>query len=136
MKQSSFYFTPTFLSNDCLFVLECFSNESLDIDSCNVLYTTDSMYLDSTMIVSPLNTQFEITEVTSNIIYYFDFSLSVNHTLLVRNRITEKAVSSKPLCFGTNNNIFYFRSKAQRIGHCIPCSNHSGHHSRNSVWNR
>ncbi|XP_064406113.1 uncharacterized protein LOC135351103 isoform X2 [Halichondria panicea] len=94
VKQSSFYFTPTFLSNDCLFVCECFSNRSLDTDSCNVLYTTDSMYRDPTIIVSPLDTQFEIAEITSNTVYYFEFSVSVNGTLLVRNRLTEKAISS------------------------------------------
>ena len=96
VKQSSFYFTPTFLSNDCLFACECFSNASLDTDSCSVLYTTDSMYMDLSTIVSPLNRQFEITGITSNTVYYFEFSVSVNHTLLVRNRITEQAISSKP----------------------------------------
>ncbi len=53
------------------------------------------MYLGSSMIVSPLNTQFEITGITSDIIYYFEFSISVNGTLLVRNRLTEKTVSSE-----------------------------------------
>ena len=95
VKQSSFYFTPIFLSNDCLFTCECLSNGSLDIDSCNVLYTTDSMYRDPTMIVSPLNTQFEIAEITTDRVYYFEFSTSVNVTLLVRNRLTEKAISSE-----------------------------------------
>ncbi|XP_064406089.1 uncharacterized protein LOC135351084 isoform X2 [Halichondria panicea] len=94
VKQSSFYFTPTFLSNDCLFVCECFSNGSLDTDSCNVLYATDSMYRDPMMIVSPLNTQFEIAEITTDRVYFFEFSVSVNGTLVVRNRLTEKAISS------------------------------------------
>ncbi len=95
MRQSSAYFTPVSLSRDCLFIYECLSNGSIDTDSCNVLYTTDSMYRDSTMIVSPLDTQFEIAEITSNTIYFFEFSVSVNVTLLVRNRLTEEAISSE-----------------------------------------
>ncbi len=59
-----------------------------------MLYTTDSMYRDPTMIVSPLDAQFEIAEITSDTVYYFEFSVSVNGTLLVRNRLTEKAISS------------------------------------------
>ncbi|XP_064406435.1 uncharacterized protein LOC135351367 isoform X2 [Halichondria panicea] len=94
VKQSSFYFTPTILSRDCLFTYECFSNGSLDTDSCNVLYTTDSMYRDPMMIVSPLDTQFEIADITTERVYFFEFSVSVNGTLVVRNRLTEKAISS------------------------------------------
>ena len=95
MGQSSAYFTPVSLSRDCLFIYECLSNGSLDTDSCNVLYTTDSMYRDPMMIVSPLDTQFEIAEITTERVYFFEFSVSVNGTLVVRNRLTEKAISSE-----------------------------------------
>ncbi len=96
VKRSRFYFTPTCLSNDCSFACECFSNGSLGTESCNVLYTTDPMYMDPLTMVSPLNTNLKITGITSDTIHYFEFSVSVNDTLLVRNRITEQAKSSKP----------------------------------------
>ncbi len=127
MEQSSFYFTPSFLSNDCLFVCECFSNGNLDTNSCSVLYTTD-MDPSPIIVVSPLNTRFEITGITSNTAYYFEFSVSVNHTLLVSNRFTERAISSKHSKLMLYLKVLCFRSKAQCIGHCVPYSNHSGRH--------
>ena len=60
-----------------------------------MLYTNDSMYRDPMMIVSPLDTQFEIAEITTDIVYFFEFSVSMNGTLLVRNRLTEEAISSE-----------------------------------------
>ncbi len=47
------------------------------------------------MIVSALNTAFEIAEITSNTIYYFELSVFVNGTLLIRNRFTDESVSSE-----------------------------------------
>ena len=47
------------------------------------------------MIVSPLDTQFKITGIFSDTIYYFEFSVHVNETLLIRNRFTERLTSSK-----------------------------------------
>ncbi len=95
-QQSQFYFTPTIVSTDCVFTGKCFSNGSIGTSDCNVSYTTDSTYNNTTTtLVSPLNTLFEITGLTSDTLYYFEFTVLVNDTLLVSNRISERTMSSK-----------------------------------------
>ncbi len=96
VKQSQSYFTPTIVPTECMFTGKCFSNGSIGTSDCNVSYTTDSTYNDTTTtLVSPLNTQFEITGLTSDAVYYFEFTVSVNDTLLVSNRISERTMLGK-----------------------------------------
>ncbi len=95
MQQSRSYFTPTIISTNCGFTGECFSNGSLGTNDCNVSYTTNPTYMNmnSTEIISPLNAQFEIRELSFDTVYYFEFTVSVNETLQVSSRISERTMS-------------------------------------------
>ncbi len=136
-QQSQSYFTPTIVSTDCVFTGECFSNGSLGASDCNVSYTTDSTYNDTTTtLVSPLNTQFEITGLTPDTEYYFEFIVLVNDTLLVSNRISERTMSSKiglVHCMVIGGPIAY-RFEDECIKHNVFNADHSALCSWNNIY--
>ena len=76
---------------------------------CSVQYTTDSMYRNlSEKISVPLSSEISTVEApTLNITYFFVFSLFVDDTFLITDRLFFKAIQAVP---GKSKSFHYFNS--------------------------
>ncbi len=90
------YFTPQVSFTNDRFEVECKSTAlSASGQTCSVRYTTDPLFTGlSDEITSMLDTPFSIPGLSADTIYYFEFSLLVNSSLQVVDRISFIAQTS------------------------------------------
>ena len=95
-SSSQQYFIPQVSFTNDQFKVECIST-ALTTSShiCSVRYTTDPLFTGlSAKITSMLDTPFNIPRLSSDTTYYFEFSLLVNGSLQVIDRISFTAQTS------------------------------------------